>query len=210
MLKINAIIQHLFRFVGTFYSKSFFWNNYWKNFCLKRHESPNKYFFMTLIEIKSFLKNQLLIFLLLFSFSQTVKAQEVIRQVSCFDSTLKFQADSIKKQLVKDGFIVVREASMTMESGYEMPVIVPLNEGSWYHFAFIGERSSRLYELRMFDYDDKQVIYVKHFGEGIESNIISFSYIPKFTEYHVIKPVQVNKKKKENICGYIIMFKKVK
>ncbi|HXR83220.1 MAG TPA: hypothetical protein VN722_02840 [Hanamia sp.] len=165
---------------------------------------------MTLIEMKSFLKNQLLIFLLLFSFSPTVKAQNVIRQVSCFDSTLKFQADSIKRQLVKDGFIVVREASMTMESGYEMPVIVPLNEGSWYHFAFIGEHSSRLYELRMFDYNDKQVIYVKHYGEGIESNIISFSYIPKFTEYHVIKPVQVNKKKKENICGYIIMFKKVK
>jgi hypothetical protein len=160
--------------------------------------------------MKKFLKNHLLIFLLLVAITQTLKAQEVIRQVSCFDSTLKFEADSIKKALIKDGFIVVREATMTMESGYEMPVIVPLNEGSWYHFAFIGDHSSRLYELRMFDYNDKQVIYEKHYGEGIESNIISFSYIPKFTEYHVIKPVQVNKKKKENICGYIIMFKKVK
>jgi len=26
----------------------------------------------------------------------------------------------------------------------------------------------------------------------------------------MIKPVQVNKKKKEDICGYIMMFKKVK
>lgn len=144
------------------------------------------------------------------SFVQISKGQDVIRQVSCFDSAMKLQADSIKKELVKDGFIIVREATMTMESGYEMPVIVPLNEGSWYYFAFIGDRSSRLYELRMFDYNDKQVIYEKHLGDGVESNVISFSYIPKFTEYHVLKPVQVNKKKKENICGYIIMFKKIK
>ncbi len=41
-------------------------------------------------------------------------------------------------------------------------------------------------------------------------NIISYSYIPKFTEYHMIKPVQVNKLKKKNVCGYIMMLKKVK
>lgn len=138
------------------------------------------------------------------------KGQKVIRQVSCFNSTLKLQADSLKKELGTQGFIVVKEAAMNMESGYEMPVIVPLTQGTWYHFAFIGEIPSKLYELRMFDYNEKQVVYEKHYGEGMESNIISFSYIPKFTEYHIIKPVQVNKKKKKNICGYIIMFKKVK
>jgi hypothetical protein len=160
--------------------------------------------------MKTLSKNHLLIFLLLFTFSQKAKAQDVIRQVSCFDSTLKFQADSLKKEMSAHGFIVVREATMTMESGYEMPVIVPLTQGTWYHFVFIGDLSSKLYELRMFDYNEKQVVYQKHYGDGMESNIISFSYIPKFTEYHIIKPVQVNKKKKKNICGYIIMFKKVK
>ena len=99
---------------------------------------------------------------------------------------------------------------MTMESEYEMPVIVPLTEGSWYYFVFIGDPTSRLYELRMFDFNEKQIIYKKQYGEGLESNIISYSYIPKFSEYHIIKPVQVNKLKKKNICGYIIMFKKAK
>lgn len=112
--------------------------------------------------------------------------------------------------MAAQGFILVREASMSMESGYEMPVIVPLTQGTWYHFAFIGDLSSKLYEVRMYDYNEKQVIYQKHYGDGMESNIISFSYIPQFTEYHMIKPVQVNKKKKEDICGYIMMFKKVK
>jgi len=160
--------------------------------------------------MKNFLKNRLLIFLLFFAFIPFAKAQDVIRQVPCFDSTLKFQADSLKNEMATHGFIVVREATMTMESGYEVPVILPLSQGSWYHFDFIGEVSSDIYEVRMYDYNEKQVVYQKFFGKGLESNIISFSYIPKFTEYHIVKPVQVNKKKKKNICGYLILFKKVK
>ena len=159
--------------------------------------------------MKNPLKNHLLILVMLMFTGISVKSQDRIRQVSCFDSTLRRQADSLKQSLSLQGFIVVKEAAMTMESEYEMPVIVPLNQGSWYQFAFIGDISSKLYELRMFDHDEKQVVYQKHYGEGVESNIISYSYIPKFTEYHIIKPVQINKKKKKNICGYIIMFKKV-
>ena len=152
----------------------------------------------------------ILSFILLLGFSaKAQKGSDVIHQVACFDSTLKHQADSLKAVLYQQGFVVVREATMTMESEYEMSIIVPLAEGSWYHIAFIGDKSSRLYELRMFDNDDKQIVYQKHYGNGMESNIINYSYIPKFSEYHMIKPVQVNKKKK-NMCGYFIIFKKVK
>lgn len=150
---------------------------------------------------------------ILTAFSISAKAQhddDVIRQVSCFDSSLKHQADSLKLVLYSQGFIVVKEATMMMESEYEMPIIVPLNEGSWYHIAFLGDISSKLYEVRMYDNDEKQVVYQKHYGDGIESNIINYSYIPKFSEYYMIKPVQVNKLKKKNNCGYFIIFKKVK
>ncbi len=163
--------------------------------------------------MKTLTKKPLFIILFLAILTISAKAQrgdDVIHQVSCFDATLKAQADSLKAVLSQQGFIVVREATMAMESEYEMPIIVPLAEGSWYHIAFIGDMSSKLYELRMFDNDDKQIIYQKHYGEGMESNIINFSYIPKFSEYHMIKPVQVNKKKKKGICGYFIIFKKIK
>ena len=89
----------------------------------------------------------------------------LIRQVSCFDSTLKKEADSLKESFNKQGFIVVKEATMMMESEYEMPVIVPLTQGSWYQFVFIGDLSSKLYEVRMYDYNEKQVVYVKHYGQ---------------------------------------------
>ena len=147
-------------------------------------------------------------FLLAGQFS--VQGQDVIKQVSCFDSTLKKEADSLKASFSKDGFIVVREATMMMESEFEMPVIVPLTQGSWYQFVFIGDMSSKLFEVRMYDFNEKQVVYVKHYGQDKMANIISYSYIPKFTEYHMIKPVQVNKEKKNNVCGYIMMLKKVK
>ena len=161
--------------------------------------------------MKNLIKNHLLIFLLILAFiPSNGQNTNVIRQVSCFDSTLKSQADSLKLALFRDGFMIVKEATMQMESEYEMPVIVPLQQGTWYNIAFIGDITSKLYEVRMYDFNEKQIVYQKHFGQGMESNIISYSYVPKFSEYHMIKPVQVNKLKKKNICGYIMLFKKVK
>lgn len=136
-------------------------------------------------------------------------AQDVIRQNACSSPTISAQADSVKKELGKQGFIIVKEASMEMESEFEMPVIVPLTQGSWYQFVFIGDVSSKLYEVRMFDWNEKQVVYQKKMWGDVDGNVISYSYIPQFSEYHMMKPVQVNKKKK-NLCGYVMLLKKVK
>ena len=156
------------------------------------------------------MKNYFLFSLIFFLFLSglQVKAQDVIRQKVCSSPAIAHQADSIKQELAKQGFIVVKEASMEMESEYEMPVIVPLTQGSWYQFVFIGDISSKLYEVRMFDWDEKQVVYQKKMWGDVDGNVISYSYIPKFSEYHMIKPVQVNKKKK-NLCGYVMLLKKV-
>ena len=157
------------------------------------------------------MKNRLLfsgiLGLILIGFSAT--AQDVIRQQPCMSPTILQQADSMKLLLAKQGFMVVKEASMQMVSQYEMPVIVPLTEGSWYQFVFIGDMSSKLYEVRMYDWNEKQVVYQKKYWGDVDGNVISYSYIPQFSEFHMIKPVQVNKKKKE-ICGYVMLLRKVK
>ena len=154
---------------------------------------------------KPYLILSAMLFLCLSSFSQ-----EVIRVQQCNDPAIKSQVDSLKALYAKDGFTVFREASITMESEYEMPVIVPLQQGSWYQFVFIGEPTSRLYEVRMFDYNEKQVVYQKKMWGDVDGNIISYSYIPQFSEFHMIKPVQVNKKKKKNLWGYVMLLKKQK
>ncbi len=144
---------------------------------------------------------------ILFSVQLSAQGNDIIQQ-SCTDPTILHQADSIKQEIFKQGFILVKENSMQMESEYEMPIIVPLNQGSWYQFVFIGEMSSKLYEVRMFDWNERQVVYIKHQWGDVDGPIIRYSYIPKFSEYHMIKPVQINKKKK-GICGYVMLFKKV-
>jgi len=118
------------------------------------------------------------------------------------------QVDSLKSLYGKDGFILLKEASISMESEFEMPVIVPLTQGSWYQFVFIGEYSSKLYEVRMFDWSEKQVVFQQKRWGDVDGNVISYSYIPKLSEFHMMKPVQVNKQKKKDLCGYVMLFKK--
>jgi hypothetical protein len=155
-------------------------------------------------------KPHLLVFLFLpfsyFTFSQS----NVIKVKSCDDLFITKQVDSLKTLYSSDGFVLMKEASITMESEFEMPVIVPLNQGSLYQFVFIGDYTSRLYEVRMFDWNEKQVIFQQKKWGDIDGNIISYAYQPRFSEFHMMKPVQVNKQKKKNLCGYVMMFKKVK
>ena len=152
-------------------------------------------------------KPVLLIAILIITYN-VASAQEVIRLQSCSDNLISKQVDSLKSMYAKDGFVVLKEASITMQSEFEMPVIVPLNQGGWYQFVFIGDISSKLYEVRMFDWSEKQVIYQKKMWGDVDGNIISYSYIPQFSEYHMMKPVQVNKTKKKGLCGYVMLLKK--
>ena len=151
-----------------------------------------------------------LIFSLLVTFlAFTSHAQEVIKQESCDINPFRTEIDSLKNTFTSQGYIVLREASMTMQSQYEMPIVVPMNQGSLYQFVFIGEPTSKLYEVRMYDWNEKQVVYKKNQWGDVDGNIISYAYVPQFSEYHMIKPVQVNKTKKK-LCGYVLLLKKVK
>lgn len=154
------------------------------------------------------MKKPYLLLAILLIISTSIFGQEVIRIQSCSNDLISKQVDSLKTKYSNEGFVVLKEASITMQSEYEMPVIVPLTQGSWYQFVFIGDISSKLYEVRMFDWNEKQVVYQKKMWGDVDGNIISYSYIPRFSEYHMMKPVQVNKQKKKGLCGYVILFKK--
>lgn len=154
-------------------------------------------------------RSGILFFVLLF-FATLAHSQEVIRVKPCNDTLIQRQVDSLKVLYSKAGYNVLREASITMESEYEMPVVVQLQERALYQIVFIGDITSKLYEVRMYDWDEKQVAYQKKMWGDIDGNIISYGYQPKFTEFHMIKPVQVNKQKKKGLCGYIMLLQKVR
>lgn len=146
--------------------------------------------------------------LCLLFFGGQLLSQEVIRQRSCSNDLIERQVDSLKQLYSGEGYVLLKEASMAMESEFEMPVIVPLTQGSWYQFVFIGEYSSRLYEVRMYDWEERQVIFRQKKWGDVDGNVIVYSYIPKVSEFHMMKPVQVNKQKKKNLCGYVMLFKR--
>ena len=132
---------------------------------------------------------------------------DVIKQQSCDGNPYQQTVDSLKRVYSSQGFTLLREASMTMESEYEMPIVLPMTQGTLYQFIFIGDPGSRLYEVRMFDWSERQVVYKKNQWGEIDGNVISYNYVPKFTEYHMIKPLQINKNKKK-LCGYVMLLKK--
>lgn len=154
------------------------------------------------------MKKPYLLILMMTIMTACVYSQEVIRLQSCTNDMISKQADSLKNLYGKDGYVLLKEASINMESEFEMPVIVPLTQGSWYQFVFIGDYSSRLYEVRMYDWQERMVIFRQKKWGDIDGNVIVYSYVPQFSEFHMMKPVQVNKQKKKNLCGYVMLFKR--
>jgi hypothetical protein len=141
-------------------------------------------------------------------FSSSLRAQnDVIKLQGCEGNPYQHSIDSIKKASAEQGYVLLREASIQMESEYEMPVVLPMQAGTIYQFVFIGDPSSKLYEVRMYDFNERQVVYKRNQWGDVDGSIISYTYVPQFSEYHMIKPVQVNKKKK-NLCGYVMLLKK--
>ena len=146
-------------------------------------------------------------YLLLLHASGARAQSDVIKLQSCETNPYLQSIDSLKKLYSSEGYIVLREASITMESEYEMPVVLPMQAGTVYQFIFIGDPTSKLYEVRMYDWNERQVVYKRNQWGDVDGNIISYNYTPQFSEYHMIKPVQVNKHKKK-LCGYVMLLKR--
>ncbi len=155
------------------------------------------------------MKKIIISFILCFVIISSTFSQAKVQTMGHFDNPdIIRQADSLKAEFTKQNFVLAKESTMNMESEYEVPIVVPLKEGTWYRIIFIGDYTSKLYEVRMYDGNEKKVVYQKKMWGDVDGNIINYDYIPRFTEYHMIKPVQVNKKKKQ-VGGYFMIFKKL-
>ncbi len=117
------------------------------------------------------------------------------------------QADSIRQLYTSRGFELLKANFIPMESGYEMPIVLPLEAGTWYQFVFIGDNTNRLNEVRMYDYNEKMVVYQQKKWADVDGNVLDIPYIAKHTEYHMLKPLQENKKKKW-LAGGVLLFKR--
>jgi hypothetical protein len=154
------------------------------------------------------LKTCVAMFIIVMSLPFCAAAQPMYIPTVIDEAEITRQADSLKNLFVQQGFVMLREATIEMKSQYEKPIILPLTEGTWYRVIFIGDKSSKLYEVRMYDWNEKRVVYQKQKAKDQDGNIINYDYIPRFSEYHMIKSVQVNKTKKD-VNGRMLLFKKL-
>ena len=122
-------------------------------------------------------------------------------------ASLKHQADSIRSRFAANGYAVVEEIPVTMKSESELPVIVNMKQGDWYQVVFIGDKRSKASEVSMYDYDENQVAYKKNQVDK-DGNIITYSFVPRDSEYHLIRPVQYTGKHKRTLNGWFMLLQK--
>jgi hypothetical protein len=131
-------------------------------------------------------------------------AQPLVKNIAADNAYILTQADSVKSAFEKDGFVLSKSSAMRMESNNELPVILSLTAGINYRIVFIAENSSSSCEMKLMDWNDKQVAFKKKNGEN---NIIAYDYTSNATEYHMIKPMQTNNNNNQ-LGGYFMIFKK--
>jgi hypothetical protein len=134
----------------------------------------------------------------------TTVAQPLVKKIAVDNAYILTQADSLRTAFEKDGFVLSKSSAMTMESNNELPVILSLTAGTNYRIVFIGENTSSSCEMKLMDWNDKQVAFKKKNGEN---NVITYDYTSVATEYHMIKPSQTNENKNQ-LGGYFMIFKK--
>lgn len=132
-------------------------------------------------------------------------AQPLAKRTVLDYQTMLSQADSVKTAFEKQGYSLSKSSSMNMESENELPVILSLTEGTNYRIVFISDATSSTSTVSMQDWNEKEVATKTQTKN--QSNIISYDYTAKGTEYHMIKPVQTNKSKNQ-VAGHFMIFKK--
>jgi hypothetical protein len=97
----------------------------------------------------------------------------------CDNRLIHKQVDSLKNIFLRSGFMIIQEADVAMESESELPVIVPMKMGANYQVVFIGDIHSQSYEVRMFDFNEKQVFTARVITQTTEKNIITYCIHPR-------------------------------
>jgi hypothetical protein len=150
-----------------------------------------------------------LFFYLTFSFLAPAYSQEMIQE-NCLNDIGFKQIDSIKKVQAGNGFFLLKETTLSMRSHLERTVILPLKKGIFYQFVVVGEQSSKLLEIGMYDWNENEVFFQEKKNRHAGENSLYISCIPDTTGYYLIKILQVNRQEKMNLCGHILLFQKTK
>jgi hypothetical protein len=154
---------------------------------------------------------------LFLSFCFDTLAQRHSPMIGCKDANLLVQATELKESLVKQGFEVINDAMLSMDSREDFPVITRMQEGLFYQIVLIGNTRSKRINLDLYGPDKESLIRKEQQPLNQTSNVISFSFSPSksgdytFMLSQTMKQELLKFKAKETVCGSfcILRLKKI-
>lgn len=136
-----------------------------------------------------------------------LNAQNTAPRIGCKDANILVQATEIKQSLLKQGFEVVNDAMLSMESREDFPIVTRMQAGVFYQIVLIGNTRSKRINLNLFSPDQQSIVQKEQQPLNQTSNVISFSFSPStsgdytFLLSQTMKQELLKFKGKETICG---------
>ncbi|MCC6185958.1 MAG: hypothetical protein IT256_02280 [Chitinophagaceae bacterium] len=144
---------------------------------------------------------------LCFLISLQLSAQTNRPKIGCKDANLLVQASELKESLLKQGFEVINDAMLSMDSREDFPIVTRMQAGAFYQIVMIGNTRSKRMNLSLYGPDQQPLIQKEQQPLHQTSNVISFSFSPSLNGDHTFMLSQTMKqellkfKGKETICG---------
>jgi hypothetical protein len=141
-----------------------------------------------------------------------LKAQNAASRIGCKDATILLQATELKQNLSKQGFEVLNDAMLSMESREDFPIVARLQAGVYYQIVLIGNTRSKRLNLDLYG-PSKEVVLHKEHQPLKGTNVISFSFSPSANGDHTFLLSQTMKqdllqfKGKVTVCGSFCILK---
>ncbi|XZF14820.1 hypothetical protein ACTHGU_01675 [Chitinophagaceae bacterium MMS25-I14] len=119
--------------------------------------------------------------------------------VGCMDPSIRLQSQEIKQHFLKQGFVVYKDAMISMSSMEPYPVIVELQRGQFYQIIFIGNIGDSKMRLEVYNGHDQKIDEKLVMRNREQPNYITYSFVPEQTDSYLFTLMQ--KMKNKDMCG---------
>ena len=90
---------------------------------------------------------------------------------------IRDRATEIKQSLLKQGFEVVNDAMLSMESREDFPIVTRMQAGVFYQIVLIGNTRSKRINLNLFSPDQQSIVQKEQQPLNQTSNAVSYTHL---------------------------------
>ena len=136
-------------------------------------------------------------------FGANIRAQNKapMQRAACMDTSMRRQADDIRQHYVSQGFIVLRETVINMESMVPTAVSLQLARGQLYQIVFVGQPDATNHKMIIYDSNeskiDEKFVFRSH--SDAPSNYLIYEMVPERSDTYLLS--FMTRLKNRKFCG---------